>query len=166
MNEDYESSNINTKWLENIYENLKNLEVISRNAREGCSSLLEYLQIPLQSKAIIIADVKYKNLRFMVTEMDLLLTDLTPVLEEEKLNSLRETLNKIEPLMKNRDLFVEESFSASSNSINHSENTDLFNETLKFLLKLRIDIIKSISHILYMSKSDRQSKQEATQRII
>ena len=147
----FESTNINARWLENVYENLKNLEIMERLAREGCTTLLEYLQIPPQQRAVMIADAQHKNLKMMVTEMGLLLTDLTTMLEEDKLKKLRESLEKIRLACARRAFFVKEVYSASRGIVN-SRTTDFFDETLSFIAGLRVEIIQMIAPLLYVKK--------------
>lgn len=149
----YESSNINAIWLQNIYENIKNLEQLERIAREGCNSIMEYLQIPHESRAFILGDVQYKNLRFIITELDLLLIDLTPVIKESELIDFQLSLNKVKELIENRRLFLEEPRGVDR-SIRYSKPKPFFYETLNFLSLLKVSIIKSIAHILYIKNDD------------
>lgn len=146
----YDSSNINTRWLENIYENLKNLEMYERMAREGCISILDYIQFPVENRSVFLCDIQYKNLRFIVNEMDLLMTDLTPVIDETKLEEFRTVLDKIGKKINNREVFVSDSYSSLRGKITDSKMTNVFHETLGFLMVLRQQVIKSIAHILYV----------------
>ncbi len=156
--DNYESTNINSLWLTNIFENLKNLEVMERISREGCNSLMDYLQIPLAQRQIILADTQYKNLKFMVTEMQLLLTDLSPVVAKDKHKAFMDTLKKIQPPIHIRRLFLVERHSVMKNGIFTSEVTPFFYETLTFLSELKLDIIKEISHILYIKDDGGNNK--------
>jgi len=150
MDNGLNQNTINTLWMQNIYDNLKNLEMLERLAREGCTSLLDYLQIPHQNRNIVIGDAQFKNLRFMVTELHLLLTDLTPVMEETKITNMRGGLAKVQKSISTRSLFINDRRSATNNNIATSEPTDLFNMTLDYLATMRISIIKEISPILYV----------------
>ena len=153
-----ESSNINSLWLNNIYENLKNLEMLERLAKEGCSSIFDYFQISPENKRIMLADVQYKNLRFMITEMDLLLTDLTPVIEGKALTKFRSDITRIQCYINQRKLFVKESYSASRNQIISSYTTEFFRSTLDMICNMHIDIIKEIKEILYMGNKNKDSQ--------
>lgn len=152
--QEYESTNINTLWLQNIYENLKNLEYMERIAREGCSSILEYLQIPLENQQQILQDTQYKNMKFMVTEMNLLLTDLTPVLDKEKIKEFRKHLHALETGVNNKALFVDEAYSFTKRKITSSSMTPLFYETISFITNMRVNIINEMASLLYVKKSD------------
>lgn len=158
---EYESTNINSLWLDNIYENLKNLEALERYAREGCASLFDYLQIPEGSREVIIGDTMYKNLKFIVTELNLLLTDLTPVIEKEKLKEFREKLNTVGHAVQNKSIFVKDVRNASRNTILSSNVTDFFYDTLEYLTKMRIDVITEIAPILYVRDERKLEKTKA-----
>lgn len=157
---EFEATNINSLWLMNVFENLKNLERMQRLAKEGCSSVMEYLSLPIAEKELIIADVQYKNLRFIVGEIDLLLTDLTPVIEEKKIEKFRENLSKVVQIMNNRKLFVHEPYSQSKKQIITRNLRPLFYDTLQYLTQLKVEIIKEISHILYVKGQSKSASLE------
>lgn len=145
----YGSDNINTLWLKNVYENIKLLEEHSRLAREGCTSLMDYLQIPHQQRDIIIGDTQYKNLRFMVTEFSLLLEDLEiPIKNKEKLKKFRKAIREIEEKLEHRHLFIKEARDVK-NGVRSSKTTPFFTQTLIFLSDLKIDIFRNIAHLIY-----------------
>lgn len=156
---EFKSTNINSLWLENIYENLKNLEQLERLAREGCSSLFDYFQTSETQRRIVFADLQYKNLRFIVTEINLLLTDLTPVIEKNKLEYFRIAIRKVEEAINERKLFINEKFSATRNGIISSNVTNFFHETLNYLTEMRIKIIKEIAPILYVQDERKKDKE-------
>lgn len=155
----FSTSNINQRWLENIFENLKNLENGERLAREGCISLMEYLQMTPDQRAIMLADIQYKNLRFMITEIDLLLTDVTPVVDPTKIEELRTKLVKVSQVKDVRSLFIKESYSQIKNAILKTELTDFFYKTLTFISQMRREIIIEIKHILYIDDTSKRRKQ-------
>lgn len=155
-NERLQSGNINALWIDNIYQNLKNLENMERLANEGCLSILEYASIPIGQNKIVLGDLQYKNLRMMVSEFDLLITDLTPVIEEKDITLFINEINNIKKVINNRKLFVKESTS-HRNIMMSSEITPFFNETLIYLRDLKRKLIKQIEGLLYI-------KQEADNR--
>lgn len=156
--DEFQSSNINRLWLNNIYENIKNLETMVRLAREGCLSLAEYMQIPFEQRAIILPDVQYKNMRMISNEMNLLLTDLVPVLGKDKVEEYLKILFSIEKIIDQRKLFVKDNYSSVKKQVVSSSTTEFFFETLRFLEVIRRNIIIDISSILY-AKTDNQIKQ-------
>lgn len=151
--ETFETGNINSKWLENVYENLKNLENLERMAREGCLSLIDYVQIQPKNKQSFFTDVQYKNARMIVGEMRLLLTDLVPIIKQESHISFMKTLQELERAIYTRELFVVDNWSVTTNTITHSRLTPFFFQTMDFLSDLKLKIIREIAHILYVDKS-------------
>lgn len=154
----YESSNINAQWLKNIFENLKNLESLERTAREGCITLLDYLNIPMSEWKIKEGDSMYKNLKFMLTEIKLLITDLTPVLDKEVLESFNTKVESLDRLLKIDKLFVNRVFSLNGSSIIATKVTPYFYETLDAVSILKREIISKIAHILYMKNESKVGK--------
>lgn len=145
---EFESTNINGLWLQNIFENLKNLENLQRVANEGCTSLMDYMQLTQQQRDIFLADTQYKNLRYIVTEIELLLTDLTPVLRD-KADEYRNQLDLVKKDIDVASLFITEQVS-EDHRIMYRKVTPYFWETIKYLTKLKIEIIKAISKLLYV----------------
>lgn len=154
--EDYISSdtaNFNEKWLINIYDNIKKLEEYERIIREGCSSVLEFAQIPLKSKPIVIGLTQFKTLRFFITEFKLLLADLTPILEAEDAKEFDKVLSNIDKALPSEKLFLNSSYDINKNLVGTSV-TPFFNETLDTLHKLKVDLFKKIKHILYLTRQN------------
>lgn len=151
--EDIQSSNINSLWLQNIYDNLKKIEEFERYAREGCASIMDYLQIPYQQRNMIIADIQYKNLKLILNEMLLVIPDLSPVIGDEKAGELQEKFNKIRSFIKNRSLMIQENYSESKKAIINSQTTEQFDIALDALALLRQEIINNIKEILFIKSN-------------
>lgn len=151
----FESTNINALWLNNIYENLKNLESLHRLAREGCNSIMEYLQIPYDQRLAMLGDIQYKNLRFILTETVLLLEDLSPVINETQYSKFIGQLKQLKKVINQRNLFIRDIYSASENKIINSKLTNFFFETLEYLGEVKVAMIKipDVSAILYVKSS-------------
>lgn len=153
--EDYTlTSNINEKWLNNIYENIKKLEEYERLVREGCSSLLDFLQIPIKQREIVLGLTQFKNLRFFVTEFRLLLGDLTPVLEEDKAKEFKKVIDKVDTALNNEGLFIEKVRNADRQII-EVKTTKFFHVTINSLHNFKVDLFKQIKHILYIGGDKR-----------
>ena len=148
MEEFVQTANINEKWLENIYENIKKLEDYERLVREGCQSLLDFMNIPERNRPIVIGLTQFKNLRFMITEFTLLLADLTPILEEP--DKYDKVLNDIDEALKLERLFLK-TMTNVDNEITEVRPTEFFYQTLKTLHNLKRDLFKEIKHILYIN---------------
>lgn len=148
--EDYiNSANINERWLQNIYENIKKLEDYERLVREGCASLLDYLQIPLAQRPLIIGLTQFKNLKFFLTEFRLLLADLTPILDSGKANEYENAISTIDKALEAKGLFLKNNYNANLQLI-ETKPTEFFYTTIDTLHKLKVDLFKDIKHILYI----------------
>jgi len=153
----YESTNIHIKWLENIYEQLKNIQSMERLAKEGCSSLVEYFQIPYPMQRIMIPDIQYKNIRFIVLEMQILISNLTPILKEKtELYNIR--LKAIADVIDRRELFLKEI--KANNQVMLLEVLPFMNKTISMLSLLKSFIIKDIGHILYLAEDNDVGKKK------
>lgn len=151
----FESTNINQKWLENIYENIKQIETKMRLSYEGCGSVLDYLMIPQNQRPIVIGEIQYKNLRLVVTEISLLLDDLAPVIDETVYKDLIAQLNKLRTFIEVPSLFIDSVYLHSKSSIVSTQVTPFFYQTLEAVVALKREIIKTISHILYVKEDKR-----------
>lgn len=155
MEGEYESANIHTKWLENIYEQLKNIQTMERLASEGCSTLEEYFQIPFHLQRVVIPDAQYKNLRFIILEMRLLISNLSPVLNE-RVQYYKEKLNPILKVKDKRELFLKEV--KVNNQLNSIEILPFMTSTLEVLFFIKSMIIKDIGPILYIKEEEPNKK--------
>jgi len=154
--EDYiasDTANFNEKWLGNIYENIKKLEEYERLVREGCSSVLEFAQIPLKSRSIVIGLTQFKTLRFFITEFKLLLADLTPILQEEDAKDFDRTISNIDKALINEKMFLNSYYDVNKTLISTSP-TEFFYLTFDILHKLKVDLFKKIKHILYLTSQN------------
>lgn len=152
--EDYissETSNINEKWLQNIYENIQKLEENERIIREGCSSVLDFVQIPLNNREIIIGLTQYKTLKFFLTEFNLLLADLTPILKDDEAKDFEKVLKEMNNIINLEKLFLDNRYDIKNN-LTSCKPTQFFYSTLDILHTLKVDLFKKIKHILYLTK--------------
>ena len=153
--DEFESSNINTRWLENIYEQLRTIQSMERLAREGCNSIMEYLQIPFQSREIILADVEYKNLRFMALEMDILISNLAPVLDK-KTEDYNKRVDSVMNNLDRRNLFLKEV--KKDNKVVMIQTLPFLYQSINYLSAIKSDLIKDIGHLLYIPEQDNNKK--------
>lgn len=146
-NKDYDSANIHLKWLEKIYSNLDNIENMERISREGCNTLLDYIQIPPQIQRTMLAEVQYKNMRFLIIEMNMLINNIEPIIKL-RADDFRKDLSMIMENIDNRKLFLKETKS-NGNTVAVSV-TPFFGKTLMLLASIKTNIIKDIGHLLYL----------------
>lgn len=156
---DFESTNISEKWMENIYENIRNLENMERLAREGCNSILEYAQLASNPNAhIIIKEVQYKNAKMMLSELQLLLTDIRIIVGETFYGKIKEVIDGLEKFIQKRELFVIENFDTTKGRIISMDLTPMFFKVLKKLCDLRGRVIFEISGTLFLKKEDKSTQ--------
>jgi len=136
-----ETANINTLWMQNIYENIKNIEDLLRIAKEGVPNLVDFLQIPINQRDIQINEARYKATRLIITEMELLLSDSSPILKDDKYETFMKRLGSISKAIRNKGLFIKTKHSASTNTITGSSTSRLLEDTIDFLAYLRTKII-------------------------
>lgn len=151
-----ESSNINSKWLENIYENIKNIEALNRLALEGCQSLIEYIDLTISNKARFIGEIQYKNLRLFLSELDLLLDDISPVIEETSFSKYKESIKLIRKDINKKELFLQVKYNSSTNTVISCTTKPFYDETVDMLSKIKLNIIKDIKHLLYIEGSKQR----------
>ncbi len=150
---EFESTNISEKWNENIFENIRNLEKMDRYAREGCDSIMEFAQLLNNPNYnIIIKEVQYKNAKMMLSEIQLLLTDIRIIIDDEFYNKIKKLTGNLQKYINKRNLFIVESYDTTKGRIIGMELTPLFYSLLEKLCKLRGDIIFEISSTLYVKK--------------
>lgn len=157
-NERFETTNVSTLWDKNIFENIENLEKMERLAREGCQSIIEYIDYPINSIHLILPNIQYKNLKMMVSEIGLLLSDLSPIITEEFYDEIMEENNKYKIVMLNRNLFIKESYNKlhKNPKLVECRLRPAFYETLENVSKLKVKIIKKIAPILFVEKKGEE----------
>lgn len=151
---DIESSNINSKWLENIYDNIKRIEVHERLAREGCIELIEFMQIPKSEREIFIAEAQYKNLRLMLNELLLVVPDVAPVLDENKVKEFYSKLKSIEEVINIKNNFVNYGYSEVTKTLTNANLTKVFYTVLNLLAMYRYELIILLKNVLYINENE------------
>ena len=153
-----ESGNINTLWTNNIYENLKSLENLIRLAKEGCVSLLDYIQLPTNQRNVIITDIQYKNLKLIVNELNILIVNVLPIIGKDEADKLFKKLSTINQVINLRHKFIDDSYSQVQRTITYSKVTPFFMQTFEVLSDIRIQIIMLISNVLYIKEDASKKK--------
>jgi hypothetical protein len=161
MESDISSANINTLWLKNIYENLKKLEENMRLAREGCNSVMDFVRV--YGLGLSINEIKYQNLRLVITELSLLITDLLPVLKEKALN-YEISIKELDKTIQLKNLFIKESRNIDG-TLKESTVTPFFRATLEHSESLRRRIILDIAPILYLDESPSIEQKKEVRRV-
>ena len=150
--ENLETTNINIKWLENIYEQLKTLQNLERMASEGCQSLGEYLQIPPHLISTVIPEARYNNMRFFALEMKILIDNLFPIIEEDA-QKFKDKLDKIIEKVDKKHFYIK---AVKKNNQETLEVLNLLPVTVRILEHIKSEIIKSIAPILYIKENNKK----------
>jgi len=87
--------NITDKWLDNVYEILMRLEGYERLAKEGCNSLMEYLQSIAQNPNIDLATLQKKNYDMFITEFEVLLNNIKHLVDNKTFLKMRIKLSSL-----------------------------------------------------------------------
>lgn len=153
--EEFETTNIHTKWLESIYEQIRNIQAMQRIAKEGALTLMDYLQIPMEMHPFIIPETEYKNLRFMVLEMDMLVSNLANVLKD-KTKAYHEDIKKVTDLIDNRNLFIKDKF--QNGQLVSREVLLFFKTTINYLFAINAEIINDIPDLLWIKEEESGKK--------
>lgn len=153
MEETFGSSNIHLSWLENILEQLKSIQNMERMMREGCQSLIDFVQIPRELRHIIIPEAQYKNLRFITMELDILISNLPPILnkdkKKDKLEDYKKSIKKILNIVYDKKLFLKQDL------INNSKVIIIlpfFDKTVDMILEIKSNLLKDIAPLLYLEE--------------
>jgi len=159
MENNFESTNVHLDWLKNIFNQIMRVQEFERLAREGCSDLMEYLQIPMEYHNVIIPETMYKNLRFMALELDILIINLSSILKDVKTkeDKSEEYSKRLKPILQNinkRSLFLKSK--TINNKLVQIDITDFFYTTMNFLLKIKSELIKDISPLLYLGQDKKK----------
>lgn len=155
VDEEYESTNIHLLWLSNIYKQITTLQDFERIAHEGCRDLLEYLEMPPHLYPFILPDAQYKNLRFMVMELRLLISNVNNVLEKQEKGKTEEYKTRLQVVLNiinNRSLFLKDV--KQNNNVVKVNVLPMLNYTIEYISKLKADLIEDISSILYLPEAE------------
>lgn len=156
MEENYESTNIHLKWLENIYNQIRTIQDFERIANEGCRDLMEYLQIPSQMHLLVLPDAQYKNLRFMVLELNILISNLAHVLKkEDKEKEYKERIQVVLNVINNRSMFLKDI--KQNNQVMRIIPSPMLDKTIKYVGEIKSSLIRDIGSLLFLPEGERKS---------
>lgn len=109
--------NITDKWLDNIFESLMRLQGYERMLKEGCGSVLEYVQNP----EINLADIQYKNYTLFMTEVEIILGDTRHLIDKQKFLNLSILFKVIKEIENEAEGFIYTQY----DMVNHTEWREL-----------------------------------------
>lgn len=146
-----DSGNIHLKWLDNIYDKFSNIEKMEVMSREGCTTLMEFIQMPEHMRNIELPLAQYKNLRFFITEMKLLIDNLSPVMLKhcpEDYKRIKEKIGFVYKDINHRQLFLKEI--KKGKMVIALQVTDFFDLVVLQISNLKAELIELNKGILYL----------------
>jgi hypothetical protein len=140
---------ITDRWLDNLFESLMRLEQYERLAREGCVSLLEYVQNP----NIDLALIQNKNYGLFMTEFNITLRSGKRLIEK---NTYLDLLLEYKTILK-IELNTKGFLSEEIDEISHTRKNTLkpsFYKILNKLSSLRARLVDSLWFVLSPKAKD------------
>ena len=99
--------NIGTKWLDSLYNSIERITENERQAREGCESLIQYVQdINYFNKNL--QAIQLKNLSFMIGEIKISLPKAKRFIKKEEFEKLLLEIKKCDIDFNNQYVYVKE----------------------------------------------------------
>lgn len=148
MESDLQSGNINSIWLKSIGDDLKLIGDYIGYAYEGCNTLPEYILMVTQGVQHSIPDLRYKNLKLIISRFSILVPRLGPIIGD-KVNLYLNSLSFLQKDVHQRKLFIAETHSSVTKHTTQTV-TPFFNATLEQLEELHRKLIMDVAHLLYL----------------
>lgn len=133
--------------------------MLERLARDGCSSIAEYAQMSPEFIGTRLGDIQYKNLTLIAGELDMLLTDLIPVIDRPNYIRFKGMLDKIKKTIRSRDLYVQDIYSSSKSKVTETRITSYFNDAFEYLVYIKREIILELAPILFIKRGEVNNPQ-------
>lgn len=90
-NQEELNKNISQMFVANLFDSLMRLQEYERLSREGCRSILEYVQIP----TLQIAQIQHENYHIFLTEFNILLINVKKLINEKEYNEMLKKYNAL-----------------------------------------------------------------------
>lgn len=149
-------TNINSLWLLNIFENIKNIEVYERMARNGCRDILNYIQIPKESRQRELSEAQYQNLMMFGNELMVMLPDFASNLDKEvfgKYNAQLTILTNSLRLQKSK--YYKENISIPRKTIINTYLTEDFYSVLNIFAEMRRELLLKVEPLLFIKEQSK-----------
>lgn len=151
MEEEMSSNkNITDKWLDNIFETLMRLEGYERLAKEGCNSILEYVQV----QNLDLATIQHKNYEMFISEFEIILNNTRHLIDKKTYLQITLKLNALKNFEQEVGGFLDVKF----NQMQHTEHCVLKQEFYfaeNEISKLRGILVSSLWK--YLSPNSKES---------
>jgi len=154
-NNDPNITNVNSLWLQNIFNQLITLKESLALARDGFFSVPELLE----TSPLDLGQIQYRNFRFVLTIFDSMLNDVQSVVAHEYLAS---TQNIIQKLKTQIDENIFNFFQRVNQPKPHFIPLPYYYKAIEVLEKMRARLLLQLSPLLYvqgdLQKSDKSSE--------
>lgn len=151
---------ISNKWLDAIYERLVSLNFHEKLARDGCQSIIQYVNIPHQQLQAL-PQIQLKNLDLSISDFDMMFKDINDVVKGNQLKEMKKKLSKIKSL-KIGDLNGVSYYKFNNVVVKGKQKkklalTSTFYIMVNELSELRGDLVSSLKHILWKQDDEQSS---------
>lgn len=155
---------ISQKWVEDVYNSLKNLEIVERLAMNGCENILDYVESELYTDPIgsekTINMIRAKNIILWIKESKILLRKLKNFIESEEYRKLNNRIDYIDSIVGSPEdlLNVEYNQSMNGRQINKININDLGKVLQENLEYIREEIESKCWPLLKPTIDENKSK--------
>jgi len=145
--EEYEEVNINQQWQKVIFNLLLRLEESERFCREGIGSMQEHFEVNPSIKA----EAQIKSLSIMITDFDILFSNIRPIIDKDFHFKYKKTLDSVKEMMAKHPKSVKKVIVRQVP--NKSQTTvigDGFHGYLDILVRIRGDLVVELSRVGFL----------------
>jgi hypothetical protein len=133
---------VSESWNSNIVKSLEKLQDYEILAKQGCETIFEYIQIPLNTNLDLIQE---KNYRFFMTEFSIILSNTKHLMTSEQYKNLSEAFLKLQNLEKSKGGFLITKRKYEKKEQKLSKDFFL---VIEYISKLREDLISALWRLL------------------
>lgn len=133
---------VSESWNSNIVKSLEKLQDYETLAKQGCETIFEYIQHPLNTNLDLIQE---KNYKFFMTEFSIVLSNTKNLMTSEQYKNLSEAFLKLQNLekLKGGFLITKRKYEKKEQKL----SKDFF-LVIEYISKLRADLISALWRLL------------------
>ena len=152
--EEKDTRNFADKWMDHIFEVLMRIEDYERLAKNGCSTLMEYIQNP----DLDIATIQEKNYQLFMTEVSILMGDVRNFIDKNDYLVLFLRFKEIKDVEHSSHGFldVKQDFVANTSYVDLKKE---FYPILDLLSELRNILVKSL--LIFLNPEIKSKTEES-----
>ena len=156
--------NISDKWMDSIYESLQRLETYERLAREGFKGLKEFVQ-SMEGVSKNIGVIMFQNLKFMVSEMKILIPKAKFHLKDEEFKTLTKNVEEYGNIIKKGYIVINKKKRKIFTNSSDFRNRQIFKlgEGFELLFNLVVNtknrILDDLDNIVFQGKQEPEQRE-------